>query len=171
MDVPYPDGIEERHLSGGPAWAGWLPMLVLGAVIVVALFGLLGGGLSAVRAADSPAARLTINTPLVMRQGVLFETRILAEPRRPIRDLQIGITPALWRDFTINTLDPEPSDETYKDGLFRLSYGAAEPGRPFEIKVDGQINPSLPTTNRGEIVLFDGETRLVAVPMRIRVLP
>lgn len=174
MDRALPDGIEPRHLAAGTQiWAGLPPILVLGAFVLAALLGPLGGGRGDARTAESADARLTVESPVVMRQGVLFETWILVEPRRPLRDLQVALSPDLWRNFTINTMTPEPSEAKYQDGLFRLSFGAADAGRPLEFKFDGQINPSLelPMLNAGEIAVFDGETRLVSLPLRIRVLP
>jgi hypothetical protein len=123
------------------------------------------------RAVDTPAARLVVDTPTLMREGVLLETRITVVPRRGVADLQIGIPPALCRDFTISTLIPAPAEESFAGGLLRLGYGSRPAGDPLEVKIDGQINPEFALDNAGEVVLFDGDTRLASLPLRVRVLP
>ena len=143
-------------------------MLVLGALMLAAI---VAGSGNSERIVDSAAARMQVETPTLMREGVLFETRVTVVPRRDLADLRLGFSPGLWRDFTINTIVPAASEEKYEQGLFLLDYGPLRTGEPLVVKIDGQINPVFAMLNRGEIALFDGDRRLASLPLEVRVLP
>ena len=73
--------------------------------------------------------------------------------------------------MTINTMIPAASEESFKGGAYRFSYGALRAGETLVVKIDGQINPPLFAGTEGEIALFDGERRLGGMPLKIKVLP
>ncbi|MBU3077462.1 hypothetical protein [Sphingomonas quercus] len=171
LSGPAPDGIADVHLRPSRRRANPGTLILLAAVVAVALLGLLGGGRSPARTADSEAARLTIHAPATLRNGTIFEMRVRIEPKRPVDELVIALSPELWRDITINATTPEAEKEAFEDGMVRLTFGKAAPGEPVLIKFDGQINPALIGRNGGEIAVYDGKARLVALPVQMRVLP
>jgi hypothetical protein len=75
------------------------------------------------------------------------------------------------RDITVNTIEPAPSDEEFKNGSFRFHYGPLKAGERFELKLDSQVNPPLTGGNAGTIAWYDGERRIAALPLRIKVYP
>ena len=168
----YPDGIDPAHAeprSGG--WRRWIAVLVLAAIILAALLGAFGGGKTRPVIVESNAARLEIRTPRVIRNGVFFETLIRVTARAPIEKAVIAVDATLWRDMTINTMIPAPSDESFKDGAFRFDYGPIKPGDTLDIKIDGQINPPLFAGTKGSVAVLDGERQLATIPLHITVLP
>ncbi len=168
-----PDGISDRHVKPRP-WsrhASPLAFLVLGAMVALAVSGTLGGGKNTTAIARGAEASLSVNTPQHIRNGQLFETRIIVEATAPIGDLVVALPPSLWRDLTINSLIPAPGEEEFADGLFKFRYGAFKAGERLEIKVANQINPALIGRNRGAVILFDGERPLARVPLTLTVLP
>jgi len=167
----YPDGIAPADADGRGARLNWISLAVLGAVMLAALLGAFGGGKARSVAADAPAARLEVHTPRVMRNGMFFETRIHVTAKTPITDAIIVVPASLWRDMTVNTMIPAPSEEKAERGAFRFSYGAMKPGDVLDIKIDGQINPPLFAGNSGSIALHDGDRSLAHVPIEITVLP
>ena len=56
-------------------------------------------------------------------------------------------------------------------GSFVPKSGSGEPGKPIAIKFDGQVNPPLVGANAGDIAVFDGDRKLAAIPVKMRVLP
>ncbi|WP_423605957.1 hypothetical protein [Sphingomonas sp. MS122] len=166
----YPDGIAPASERRG-ANLNWLSLAVLGAVMLAALLGAFGGGRARSLAADTPAARLEIHTPRVLRNGTFFETRLHVTAKAPIAEAVVVVPASLWRDMTINTMIPAPGEEKADKGAFRFSYGALDAGQVLEIKIDGQINPPLFAGTRGAIELHDGERPLAAIPVGITVLP
>ena len=167
----YPDGIEPADTKGGGARFNWISLAVLGLFMVAALLGVFGGGKARSMVMEAPAATLEVHTPRVLRSGLFFETRIRVTAKTPIADAVIVIPASLWRDMTINTMIPAPSEEKAEKGAFRFSYGELKPGEMLDIKVDGQINPPLFAGNSGTIELHDGDRPIAAIPIEITVLP
>ena len=168
-----PDGIEAAHIEEPRGWrdhASPISLIVLAAVVAVGASGL-AGSRSVERAAEGPAARMTMASPEIIRNGEIYEARIAVEARQPIGKLAIGITPALWRETTVNSMVPAAADETQADGLFRFAYGPLGRGDRFEVKISLQVNPTLGGTNEGRVVLLDGEKPLVELQRSVRILP
>lgn len=114
---------------------------------------------------------MEIKTPTILRNGHFFETVVRVTPKRPLTDLRLAVSSSLWRDMTINSMVPAPEKEESRSGLFLLSYGPADAGKPFEIKIDGQINPPLFLGTAGEMAVYDGDARLAGTRMRVAVRP
>lgn len=174
MASGYPDGLEARHAApraGFHRHATPVTLLLLGALLLLATTGMLGGTRSPVTRVAAPLAVLTVKAPRILRSGLFFETTIVVEARRPIADAVIALPPALWRDMTINSQLPAAEKEAYRDGAWHFHYGALAAGERLEVKVDGQINPPLTIGTRGTIALLDGERVLARVPVTMRVLP
>lgn len=174
MATPLPDGIGHEALALDPGRArllSLLPLLVLGALMLLALVGLFGGKTTDWRSVRNDAVELKASVPQVMRSGMLFELRFRITPSRSFEDLRLAISPELLRDFTLNTTIPEPAEEESRNGLFHLSYGQAEAGETIEVKIDGQINPALVWGTEGRIAVFDGEREIASMPLEIAVLP
>lgn len=152
-------------------WLNWAALFVLAALMIAALAGLLGGQRAMNHLVETPAARLTVETPAIMRSGVFFETRVLVEATAPIAKPVVGVSASYWRDITINTTEPQAASEKSEQGMFLFEYDALEPGDVLEIKFDGQINPSLLAGTQGEIVLRDDERPIASIPLELTVLP
>ena len=173
-DLRYPDGLAASHAAprrGLHANAGLVSIVVLGALMLAALSGVLAGARSTARVVEAPAARIVVQTPERLRNGEFFETRLSVTARADIADATIAVPATLWRDMTINTMIPAAGEEAFQDGAFRFRYGPLKADDTLELKFDGQINPPLTLGTSGEFALYDGDRRLGAVPMRIRVLP
>ena len=85
--------------------------------------------------------------------------------------LLIAVPVGLWREATINTMVPAPTEEEQKDGEFRFHFGPMDAGETLEFKIDGQLNPPLFGVSRGAIRLLDDDAPLAAQPTRLEVLP
>lgn len=170
----FPDGLNEKNSAppqGLARHVSLLSIVLLGLLMALAFGGLLGGQPQPTKTVQSPAVRLEVNSPDVIRNGEFFETRIVVTPRRAFSDLVIGVTPALWRDLTVNTMIPAPAEESFADGAYRFSYGAAEAGEPLVVKIDSQINPSMFRGTAGRVVVYDKESEVATLPITMRVLP
>ncbi len=154
----------DRHASP-------ISILLLGGLLLTAALGFTGGQPSPPRATDLGDARLTVKTPTIIRNGEFFETDITLTADIPLGDAVIAVSPALWQDMTVNTMIPAPAEERFEDGRFHFSYGPLDAGDTIHIKVDGQINPPLFAGARGDIMVLDGDRRIGAMPLSIRVLP
>ena len=169
-----PDGITLAQIEDRPSRFGkalrLLSLVVLGTVMALGLSGVLGGR-DALLHASSEGVELSVLTPQVIRNGQFFETTLQVTARRDIEKLVLRVPPALWRDFTVNSAVPAASEEGFQDGDYAFTFDKLKAGDRFETKFDLQINPDATGHRSGDIGVFDGERRLAAVPVRMRVLP
>jgi hypothetical protein len=71
--------------------------------------------------------------------------------RKSTRVRTLEVDARYWRDLTINTMMPAPSDETSEDGDYIFSYGPLKSGQKLTAKFDGQINPPLFAGTKGHL--------------------
>jgi len=167
-----PDGIRDEHIRPVAGWrrhASPLALVVFGAVVALALAGLLGHERDWRAVAGS--TELTVHSPEITRNGEFIEMRITVEAGEPIDELVIGVTSALWEDLTVNTMIPAATDEESADGEFRFTFATLEPARPFLLKIDLQVNPDIVGGNEGTVAVYDGDELIVETPIAITVLP
>ena len=168
----YPQGISDRHLArAGDRHASWWRFGILATILGIALLGYLGGAPAPTFRAASTNASLAVTTPDRLRNGMFFETRISAVAKRPLGDAVIAIPAALWRDATVNTMIPAAAEEEYVGGEFRFHFGPLGPGERLGFKIDGQMNPPRFGSTGGRIRLLDGEVEIVALPIKLKVIP
>lgn len=171
-DIQRPDGIEERHIhAAGTRLHAWPSGLVLFTLII--LVGLSGAlGKREFLTAGEAGVRLSVEGPTRIRSGEFFEMLFTIETGREIRDAVLSVDPAIWHDVTINTMIPQPTEESFEGGAFRFHFGALTPGSSLLVKVDAQVNPTYPPgANRGAIEIIDGAATLASVPYEMKVLP
>lgn len=171
--IPLPTGIERRHVAerrGLRSHASPLALVLLALVVGAGVFGVYGA--ERVQTSSGTSATLTVDAPYRIRNGEFFEMRLTVEARASIDEAVVAVDAELWRDMTVNTLIPAPTEEEAVDGEFRFSFGALEAGDRLDVKVDLQINPDHPMrTNRGAIRLLDGEEPIAEVEYELGVLP
>jgi hypothetical protein len=168
----WPDGIGPEHVQKVAAWrrhASPLSVVVLGAVVVLALTGLLGHERD--WSATANGATVTVHMPETIRNGEFLEIRIGVESDAAIDALVVGIDADLWEDTTINTMIPAPAEEESVDGEFRFTFAVLEAGTSFLLKIDAQINPDIVGGNGGSVTIYDGDEELVSTDVGMTVLP
>ena len=154
----------DRHASP-------VSFLILGGLVLAAAAGMFGGQPSPRVEKDFGPAALRVKTPVLIRNGEFFETVVDVRADAAIEDATLAIEAGLWRDMTINTMIPAPTEEAFRDGEYRFSYGALTVGETLTLKIDGQINPPLFAGNEGGIAIYDGDRLLGRQAVRIKVLP
>ncbi|MXO70806.1 hypothetical protein [Alteraurantiacibacter buctensis] len=170
-DSAFPDGIEPRHTRPGAMGWRFLPLLLLGALLALALSGALGGRPNPVVTARSPAVDLAFKAPTILRNGEFFEMRVTATARRPIARPVLAVSATYLHDLTINSFIPAASKEGFEDGMFVFEFEPLPAGKALEIKLDGQVNPPLVGVNAGTLQLRDGDRALATLRSQLRVLP
>jgi len=167
-----PDGISDDNVRPVEGWrrhASPLALVVFGAVVLVALTGLLGHERD--WRAEVDGTSVAVHAPEVIRNGEFFEMRITVETAEPIEELGVGVATGLWEDMTVNTMIPAATEEAGQDGEFRFSFGRLEGGSVFELKIDLQVNPDIVAGNEGDITVYDGEEAITQVSIGMAVLP
>lgn len=169
-----PDGIEQPSIGDGGKIRNLSTLFVsilLSLLLGTAFAGGFAGKPNPTATLRTPAADLEVNAPARIRSGQIFEVRMRATAKADIADLVIAVPPSLWRDWTVNTMFPAPTEESFEDGRFGFHFGELKAGDSFEVKIDAQLNPALFGGTRGTVILLDGETALGSLPLATRVLP
>ena len=167
-----PDGIGEEHARPAQGWrrhASPLALVVFGVVMALGLAGLLGR--EGEWRADTNGVSLQVHTSEIIRNGEFFEMRISVESDEPLDELVIGVEESLWEDLTVNTMIPGAADEASANGEFRFTFAELEPGTPFLLKVDLQVNPDIVAGNDGAVTVYDGDEPMATTDVTITVLP
>ncbi len=169
----FPDGLSETHLTTKPRTRllNLLLSAILAGLMLAAILGVFGGQPSDAMTMRSAAADFNVVAPQKLRNGEFFEMRISAKARGTLAAPSIAVSSAYWTNVTVNTVMPEPANQSSKSGYFVLEYDALKQGDTLFVKIDGQINPTLRGGNRGVIELRDGEQTIAQIPLRLRVLP
>lgn len=174
MSETFPDGIDAddvRPRRAFPGHASPFSLLLLGGILLLAVLGWAGGQPNGIFTEDTESVRLKMSWPAIARNGVVFETRIHVEPKRPVGNLVVGFSSSLWKDISINTMIPTASEEEGRGGLFRFHYGPVKANEAVGIKIDGQINPPLFGGTQGHIIIFDDDVELARLPLAMKVRP
>lgn len=157
----------ERYARWRTPVAGAVFTTVLGA----ALLGWLGGGAPSVKTYVSSSARVDLEYEPVLRSGNWFETVLTITPVRHVKDLVVGVDQPLWRGMSIDTISPDAESAEGLDGAYSYHFGAVDGGQTMRIKFDGQIQPRALRILEGSITFKDGENSLMALPVKVTVLP
>lgn len=169
----YPQGINKGHLStkGWHKHANPASVIGIGVLLAAALAGVFGGQPHPTRTIETPSATVTLQFPEILRNGEFFEMRATIKAKKPFKDVRLGISSTYWRDLTINTMIPGPSEEKSEDGQFRFSYGPLNKGESVTVKIDGQVNPPMSAGTEGQLTLLDGDVVVASRPLNLRVYP
>ena len=171
-DLKSPEGIEQRHIRDPQRRGSSLPFGVLGLAVLLVASVLGAFGTEARVSKSAGGAELTVDAPIRIRNGEFYEMVFEITAEDAIADLVLLVEPGVWRDVTVNTFIPAPTEETTLDGAFAFSFGPLEAGERFEVKVDAQVNPDhTPSANEGRISVADGDETLATVEYRLEVLP
>ena len=170
----YPEGIGEEHTrrqSFVQHYMGWAALALLGALLALAMTGVLGGHPNPTVTADNDRAELTVNTPHILRSGEFFEMRFRVHARQPIAKPVLAVSHAYLRDLTLNTFKPSPAGESSDGTFYRMEFDALEAGEAFEVMIDGQVNPDLFGGTQGSIELLDDEAPIARLPLELEIRP
>lgn len=168
-----PQGIGEVHIRTH-RWsrhANPASILLIGALLVTAMFGVFGGQPHPTRRIDTPSAAIVLQFPEILRNGQFFEMRARVKAKRDFADMRLGLSTSYWHDLTINSMVPAASEETATNGEYQFAYGPVKAGEEVTIKFDGQINPPLFAGNKGFLTVLDGEAIMARTPIKLRVMP
>ena len=146
-------------------WIGVFALIAIGA-----LAGLIGQRPSGSEA-SSPAARMTLKAPDIVRGGIFFESRIDIRALAPIEHPRLVFDDGWLVGMQVNSVEPAAESESSRDGRLVLSYGALETGDVLRVHLQFEVNPTNVGTRPYGLELDDAERRLVRIDRSIRVLP
>jgi hypothetical protein len=170
-----PDEIDlpsARDLRGhaGEIWVRRGLAGLVAAIPVLALFNIFGQRADDV-STQSPTSTLSVHAPDSVRGGLLFEARFTISAREPIHDAVLELSPQWANGLTINTVEPQPSNETSADGWLSFHLGALAVGDRYQLHLQYQVNPTSHGSRHLRVKLLDGNAQLNSITRQLRVWP
>ena len=171
----FPEGItseNHRDLQGRERYV-WLRRGLLCCIAVLPLLALLDvfGQHPATSSANGPAASLGITAPTRLRSGLIFQVKVKVHARRDIKQLQLDFDEGWWESMSVNSIVPEPEQETSKEGQVQLTYGKLPAGQSLVARIYVQVNPTNVGKRHENVTLADGETPLLTVHRSLTIFP
>jgi hypothetical protein len=146
-------------------------LLLLVAVIpVLALLNVFGQDPKG-SAANSPAASLHVTAPSAVRGGLIFQVRVDVTAHQDVRKPQIVMSRGWWQEMSVNSIEPQPSDESTSNGAVVLSYSKLTAGQSLAVWLYFQVNPTNVGRHAEDIALYDGPTPLARIRRSVTVFP
>jgi hypothetical protein len=164
----------ERHrdLKGRNVepWVRRAGLTLFGVIVVVALAGQLGQRATSSSTA-APAATLQVSSPTKLRGGLLYQARFTITARRRLAHTRLVLSPGWFDGQTLNTTEPQASEETNENGSVAFAYGALPAGERLHVWLEYQINPTTTGSRKQTAVLQDGETQIATLTRKTRIFP
>jgi hypothetical protein len=170
-----PDGVDgDRARPRYPDAATWTRRVLLGALLVLVVLGLANtfGQSPTVSHADTSTATLRVTAPADLRGGLIFQVRVDITAHTALAKPSLVFSPAWFEAMTLNSLAPQPSTETMRNGapVFHLSPIPA--GRRATYWFYFQVNPTNVGWHRTEnLTLIDGSSRIATINRTITIYP
>lgn len=170
-----PDGISlerNRDLKGRlhNPWVRRALLCAMAALPILALLDFFGQRPSTSSAAG-PAASLSVTAPSRLRGGLIFQVRVRVVARREIKQLQLEFDRGWWNSMSVNSIVPEPSNETSHDGKVVLAYGDLPAGQSLICWIYFQANPTNVGNRREDVSLLDGSAELLHIHRSMTIFP
>jgi hypothetical protein len=162
----------ERHRRGRSVetWVRRAGLTLFGVVVVIALTGKLGQ--RATSASNvGPAATMQVKSPTRLRGGLLYQARFTVTAHRRLAHTRLVLEPGWFDGLTLNTTEPQASEETNEDGSVSFAYGALPAGERLHVWLEYQVNPTTIGLLTQRATLKDGNTQLATLTRKTRVFP
>jgi len=171
-----PDGISlERHrdLAGRRVTSVWVRRVLLCGLLVLPVLALLNvfGQHPTTSSASSPVASMNVTAPARLRSGLIFQVRVQVTAHRDIKELQLVFDKGWWESMSVNSMVPEPSEESSEEGKVLLSYGKLGAGQQHVNWIYFQVNPTNVAKRSEDIEVRDGSTPLLHIHRAITIFP
>jgi hypothetical protein len=166
------DPARHRNLEGRnyEPWVRRVALSLLALLPLLALANEFGQQPSTTRA-DGPAASISLSSPTTVRGGLLFQAAFHIDAKRQIEKPVLHLAEGWLQNLSLNTLEPSPVDETWKDGGLELTFAALPAGQELEVFLQYQVNPTAVGRQSQDVRLLDGETVVAEIDRTLTVIP
>ena len=151
-------------------WVRRAILLVILALPVLALAGL-AGQRAKHTSVQTPTATLTMSSPSRVRGGLLFQTKINVAAHRDLTAAKVVIDRGFLDGLTINTTEPQASQELNRNGRIAFDYGPVKAGEQLTVWIQYQVNPTTVGSRTQHVELDDGNTPVATIARKLTVLP
>jgi hypothetical protein len=161
-----------RDLEGRAShpWHRRALLMLLVAVPVLALFNVFGQRTQRTEA-QAPAAALTVSTPGHLRAGLIYQTKINVVARQRIAQPKLVLDRGFMDGLTVNTIEPQASQELNRDGRLVLEYDAIAAGEQLTVWIQYQVNPTTVGSRTQRLELDDDQTPIAQITRHVTSFP
>jgi hypothetical protein len=166
------DLARHRDLEGrrvGP-WTRRALRALFVAWAIVVLFGLIGQHPKA-QTSTAPAASLQVSSPTRLRGGNYFQVRITVTASRKIQNPRLVLDSGWFDGITINTIEPQASQELSRRDSVVFEYNQMSPGDKLTVWMASQVNPTTVGRRLQSISLDDGNVQIARDTRHLTVFP
>ena len=114
---------------------------------------------------------MNVTAPARLRSGLIFQVRVQVTAHRDIKELQLVFDKGWWESMSVNSMVPEPSEESSEEGKVLLSYGKLGAGQQHVNWIYFQVNPTNVAKRSEDIEVRDGSTPLLHIHRAITIFP
>jgi hypothetical protein len=170
-----PDGLTvERNLDlrgrSGHVWYRRALLCLIAVLPVLALLNIFGQH-PTVSTANAAAAELKITAPSRLRGVLLFQVSAQVTAHRTIAKPQLVFARGWWDSMSVNSIEPDPSTQSSRDGSVVLTYDKLPAGHKLVIWIYFQVNPTNVGKRREDVELEDGSTPIASVHRSLTIFP
>ena len=145
-------------------------LVLLGAFLVLGLFNVFGQKPMTVTA-TSAKADLELYAPDRVRGGLLYEARFTITAHERLNHAVVVLGSGWAESQQMNTIEPSPIAEASRDGDLEFTLGNVPRGNKHVLFIQFQVNPTNIGRRRADVVLYDGDERVLTIPHTIKVFP
>jgi hypothetical protein len=175
MSGPLPDGLSvDRNLNlRGRSGHVWYRRTLLCLIAVFPMLAVLNvfGQHPTVSTARTSAADLTVTAPTRLRGGLIFQVRVQVTAHRTITKPQLVFDRGWWESMSVNSIEPNPSNQSTQNGSVVLSYDKLPAGRTLVAWIYFQVNPTNVGERREDVELENGNTTIARVDRSLTIFP
>jgi hypothetical protein len=143
---------------------------LLGLVLLLGLANVFGQRPQTVTA-RSDKADLELYAPTHLRGGLLYEARFTIRAHENLKHAVLQLAPGWAESQQMNTIEPSPLAQTSRNGSLLLTLGPVKRGEHYTLYIEFQVNPTNVGRRSTDVLLYDGNTRLLAIDRTITVFP
>ena len=164
----------ERHLELR-TWGFYRPIRyvvvgLLGAFLLLGLLNVFGQRPETI-SATSEKADLELYAPDRLRGGLLYEARFTITAHEKLTHAVLRLQSGWTESQQMNTIAPSPLAEASRNGDLLLTLGEVPKGQKHVLFIEFQVNPTNVGRRSADVVLYDGDERLLTIERTIRVFP
>lgn len=170
-----PEGITlDRHRDlDGMRRGPWGRRVVLCCIAVLPLLALLNvfGQHPTTSTANAAEASVSVTAPARLRSGLIFQVRVEVLAHRDMQELELVFDKGWWESMSVNSIVPEPTEESSDDGRVALSYGKLGAGHTLICWIYFQVNPTNVGQRSENIDVRDGSKPVAHLHRALTVFP
>jgi hypothetical protein len=175
MGEPLPDGLTvKRNLRLDDRWGHvWYRRGLLCLIAVLPVLALLNvfGQHPTVSIAKSSAGELKVTAPARLRSGLIFQVRAQVTAHQTITKPQLVFSPGWWESMSVNSMEPNPSSQSTRNGSVVLTYPELHAGHTLIAWIYFQANPTNVGKRTENVELDNGSTAIARIHRSLTIFP